>query len=250
MTLMSRTNETNRGASLLRMFKYAGMACAVAFLVSGTIARAGDDDDEEKLPEKSFEQKLISDFFHGIGGQSADDSGKGIDYRERSPLVVPSKIDLPPPMTKKTPAAANWPKDPDLQARRAAIEESKQPGTTWDDAKRPLLPSELAARPSKKKTVSSSVEDDRPGIDNSKSYILSPSQLGFNGGMWSGMLGGKQKEDSKPFVSEPARSSLTEPPSGYQTPSPNYAYGTGPAKSATPDAYNPTLNKGDPNSVR
>jgi hypothetical protein len=218
-------------------------------LVTGTIARAGDDDDEEKQPDKSFEQKLIGDLMHGIGGQSMEDNSKGIEYRERSPLVVPSKLDLPPPMTKTTPNVANWPKDPDIQARRAALEESKQPGVNWDDAKRPLMPSELAKKPSKK-SKSLAAEDDRPGIDNSNYNLLSPSQLGFNGGMWSSMFGGKQKEESKPFVSEPSRGALTQPPAGYQTPSPSYAYGMGPVKSVTPDAYNATLNKGDPNSAR
>ena len=56
--------------------------------------------------------------------------------------------------------------------------------------------------------------------------ILSPSQLGFEG-RFSDLFGGS-KSESKTFTSEPPRESLTEPPPGYQTPSPNYAYGTGP----------------------
>lgn len=245
MTSLRKTDEINPNTVFPRALKLAVVACAVTLAVSVTVARAGDDDDDAPAkPELSFEQKLISDLMHGIGGQSMDDNSKGIEYRERSPLVVPSKIDLPPPETQKRPNVANWPKDPDLQARRAAIEESKQPGVSWDDAKRPLLPSELAKKPSKK-SASAAMQDDRPGIDNSNYNLLSPSQLGFNGSMWSGMLGGKQKEDSKPFVSEPARSSLTQPPVGYQTPSASYAYGTGPAKSNTVEPYNPVTDKGD-----
>jgi hypothetical protein len=38
---------------------------------------------------------------------------------------------------------------------------------------------------------------------------------------------GRNKEEEKPFTGEPPRTALIEPPAGYQTPSPNYAYGVG-----------------------
>jgi hypothetical protein len=247
MTLMRRT-ETDPRAALLRALRLAGFACALTVLASAPLAHAQDDEEEDPQANMSFEQKMISNLMHGLGGQSMEDNSKGINYRERSPLVIPSKTDLPPPASKSSPKVANWPKDPDIQARRAAAEEAKQPGVNWDDAKRPLLPSELAARPSKKK--SASLEDDRPGIDNSNYNLLSPSQLGFNGGMWSSMMGGKEKVDSKAFVSEPTRTSLTQPPAGYQTPSSQYEYGTGPIKSKTTESYNPTLDQGDRDSAK
>ena len=40
------------------------------------------------------------------------------------------------------------------------------------------------------------------------------------------MFGGS-KTESAPFKGEPTRDTLTMPPAGYQTPSPNFAYGTG-----------------------
>ena len=58
---------------------------------------------------------------------------------------------------------------------------------------------------------------------------MSPSQLGFTGGFMS-MFHGNTAEQA-PFQGEPTRDSLTQPPVGYQTPSPNYAYGTGPKES-------------------
>ena len=58
---------------------------------------------------------------------------------------------------------------------------------------------------------------------------LSPAELGYTGGLFK-MFKGNSAE-SKPFTSEPPRQSLVEPPAGYQTPSPNYAYGTGPDNS-------------------
>ena len=37
--------------------------------------------------------------------------------------------------------------------------------------------------------------------------------------------------ETAPFTGEPTRDTLVQPPSGYQTPSPNFAYGTGPKES-------------------
>ena len=37
--------------------------------------------------------------------------------------------------------------------------------------------------------------------------------------------------ETAPFTGEPTRETLTQPPTGYQTPSPNFAYGTGPRES-------------------
>ena len=51
------------------------------------------------------------------------------------------------------------------------------------------------------------------------------------------MFGGN-KTETAPFKGEPTRESLTQPPPGYQTPSPNYAYGTGPKESLNKE-YNP-----------
>jgi len=57
------------------------------------VARAQDDEEDEK----TFEEKIIEGIMAGIGGTNMEN--RGIDYRERSPLVVPPKIDLPPPAT-------------------------------------------------------------------------------------------------------------------------------------------------------
>jgi hypothetical protein len=40
----------------------------------------------------------------------------------------------------------------------------------------------------------------------------------------------KKDGESATFTGEPPRSSLTEPPPGYQTPSPNQRYGIGPER--------------------
>lgn len=225
--------------ALMRLFKAAGMACALTLVVAAGTAHA--EDDGEQQPDMGFEQKMIDGLMRGLGGQKMEDNNKGIEYRERSPLVIPSKLDLPPPASKSSPTAANWPKDPDVQARKEAIEASKQSKPEWDDVKRPLMPSELAKRPSSKRTATAAT-DDRPGMDNSNYNLLSPSQLGFKNSMISDLFGAG-KDESVKFVKEPDRSELSQPPAGYQTPSPNYAYGTGPMDSKTKTEYNPIFDK-------
>ena len=53
---------------------------------------------------------------------------------------------------------------------------------------------------------------------------------------------GGNKAEMKEFKSEPPRESLTQPPPGYQTPSSNFAYGTGPKESLNKE-YNPAAGK-------
>jgi hypothetical protein len=71
--------------------------------------------------------------------------------------------------------------------------------------------------------------------------MLSPSQLGFNGSL-SDLFGG-QKTETAPFKGEPTRESLTQPPAGYQTPSPNYAYGSGPVEFTKKEYVAPQFEK-------
>ena len=173
----------------------------------------------------------------GIGGTNMEN--RGIDYRERSPLVVPPKLDLPAPAgTSAEVKAPNWPKDPDEQRRKAAIAARKKANKDPIEASRILTPSELAAG---KTAGSARTSNDSVQPGNSfNNPILSPSQLGYNGG-FSGLFGGN-KAETAPFKGEPTRDTLTMPPPGYQTPSPSFAYGTGPKESLNKE-YNPAQGK-------
>ncbi len=77
-------------------------------------------------------------------------------------------------------------------------------------------------------------EPSKDPIDNSSEYggrPLPPSKLGTK--KLFGWFGNKGEQ--APFTGEPERSSLTQPPPGYQTPSPSYPYGL--AGSAPPTVH-------------
>ena len=153
--------------------------------------RAADDEDED---DKTFEEKIIEGIMRGIGGTNMEN--RGIEYRERSPLVVPPKLDLPPPAaTAAEVKAPNWPKDPDEQRRKAAVAARKKENKDPREAARILTPAELAVG----KTAATARKDNdpvQPGTSNNNP-ILSPSQLGYSGG-FSGLFGGS-KTETAPF---------------------------------------------------
>lgn len=206
-----------------RALKFSAVVLGIGLVMSTGAARAGDDDEDDDM---TFEEKLIDNLMSGIGAKSMEK--KGIEYRERSPLVVPPKLDLPPPAAAQANNAPNWPKDPDEKRRKEAIAARKKATKAQESwqAARPLTPAEMkagqvAAAP---RTTNDPVQ---PGTNANPS--LMPAELGYTGGLWN-MFKGNSSEEAK-FTSEPPRQSLVEPPPGYQTPSPNYAYGAGPDKS-------------------
>jgi hypothetical protein len=224
----------NSPGTFTRALRLAVIALGVGLVMTAGAAKAGDDDEDDK----TFEEKIIEGIMKGIGGTNMEN--QGIDYRERSPLVVPPKIDLPPPAsTSAEVKAPNWPKDPDEQRRKAAIAARKKANKDPVEAARPLSPSELAkGKTSAKSSGGDSV--DQPGGNPGANAILSPSQLGYSGG-FGGLFGGS-KTETAPFKGEPTRESLTQPPPGYQTPSASFAYGTGPKESLNKE-YNPAQGK-------
>ena len=219
--------------ALTRALRLAAIALGIGLVMTAGAVRAQEDDEDDK----TFEEKIIEGIMAGIGGTNMEN--RGIDYRERSPLVVPPKIDLPPPASASADVKApNWPKDPDEARRKAAIAARKKENKDPVEASRLLTPSELN-KGKVAATARTNNDPIQPGSQNNNP-ILSPSQLGYNGS-FSGLFGGN-KSETAPFKGEPTRESLTQPPSGYQTPSPNFAYGTGPKESMNKE-YNPAAGK-------
>src|SRR6202011_4368011 len=121
-----------------RALRLAVVALGIGLVMTAGAARAADDDEDDK----TFEEKIIEGIMAGIGGTNMEN--KGIEYRERSPLVVPPKIDLPPPASASADVKApNWPKDPDEARRKAAIAARKKDNKDPAEARRLLTPSEL-----------------------------------------------------------------------------------------------------------
>ncbi len=221
-----------RGPSMTRALQLAAVALGIGLVMAAGPVRAADEDEDDK----TFEEKIIEGIMAGIGGTNMEN--RGIDYRERSPLVVPPRIDLPPPAGAAEAKAPNWPKDPDEQRRKAAVAARKKDNKDPREAARILTPAELAVGKTAASKPTSS-DPVTPGSNNNNP-ILSPSQLGYNGG-FSGLFGGS-KTETAPFKGEPTRETLTMPPPGYQTPSSSFAYGTGPKESLNKE-YNPSAGK-------
>ena len=123
--------------TLTRAARLSAIVLGVGLLFASNAARAGDDEDEP-----TFEEKIIAGIMKGLGGVNMDNSG--IDYRERSPLVVPPKLDLPPPASASAEVKApNWPKDPDEAAARRRSPRAKEGHTrtrAGEQSRRPLSP--------------------------------------------------------------------------------------------------------------
>jgi hypothetical protein len=202
-------------------------------LAATTGAARAEDNDGRTMSEK------ISDSFYGMmRGTNMDN--RGIDYRERSPLVVPPTLDLPPPAAASgdTQQIANWPKDPDERARRAVIAAKKKNappvaraanGSQAPQAINIAPPVEEAPVPG---TTRPAYASDRNGTALTDPVYDKPGDL-FTGGasdladkMGVGdWFGSSKKSAMYEPGTEPARQALTQPPVGYQTPSAGYAYG-------------------------
>jgi hypothetical protein len=235
----------------MRALRLAVAPLGIALAMTAGAARAGDDQPDDR----SFTERFVDGFKSTIRGTTMDN--RGIDYRERSPLVVPPKLDLPPPAASTDDVKiANWPKDPDERQRKAAIAAKKK---NAPPAARVRVPTEVAATgtapaaaaagPARPINIAPPAEDPpapipgttRPAYANDSNGTAridpvydQPGDL-FKGGasalgstsiaetLGINSLFGTKKADVEPGT-EPAREALTQPPAGYQTPSPNYAY--------------------------
>jgi hypothetical protein len=216
-----------------------GLAAGLAVLAIPGPARAGDDgnSDSTGLYNATFGRLL-----EGFGLQKGDGSDQ-IKYTERPPLVLPSSRDLPPPEKKDAVLSPAWPKDPDVKRRK--LIEAQEKGRIVSDVREHeqnrLSEAELTPGP-KPRGVQSI--NSGPGRNGSTDFgeVLPSSTLGYKGGMLGKMFHGKD-EDVAQFTGEPPRTDLTEPPPGYQTPSPDQPYGLSQAKPKAEDDY---LNRAEP----
>jgi hypothetical protein len=187
----------NRTGSARRARAHFGLALGtLALTLTSVCARAADGDDT---------------FFDSIlGGIGVTKKDPGIDYRERSPLVVPPKLNLPPPDAASADQNnANWPVDAAVKPRQKQ-KEYQTPGVEVKrstSATTPIsVPLDKTGRP------------EEPGSKNTFGFI------DMDG---ASKLFGIYGQEKGTFTAEPPRTTLVQPPEGYRTPSPNQPYGTG-----------------------
>jgi len=212
-----------------RLFRaILGAALGVAILVcgAGTGARAADEEDDDSL-----DSKILRNVLQAIGLRQGDEAN--IEYRERSPLVVPPNRNLPPP-DSNTAAAKNptWPTDPEVQQRKKARAKRNVPlqiGDSVTENTRVLRPDELRGSGA---PASGPTPADNRRAD--PTLPIKPSELGYKGGLFSSIFSTAKDEEYTTFTGETPRATLIEPPSGYRTPSPTQPYGVGKEKWTPP----------------
>jgi hypothetical protein len=197
------------------------LGAAVIAGCSAGAARADDDTDGEE--PTLLDTQILQYVLKGLGWRRGDQE-KGIEYRERSPLVLPNSKDLPPP-EKTQPAkskVAGWPDDPDVKrAKKKKDDERKRKSYTEGVDDRPLLPSQVAKGADKidpPQTILGSKNEEEATRPSSVWELGSKN-------IFSKVWG--NNDDYTTFTGEPRRESLIEPPSGYRTPSPNQPFGVG-----------------------
>lgn len=220
------TDTTNRavrsGSARWRSLLWATLtSLSIALVLSGPLSsqvRAADDDDEE-----SVETKAIKKFF-GVNNRDS------IDYRERSPLVVPPNVNsLPPPQTNPVVHNPAWPKDPEEVERKKRQQAAKnRRRATPEEEARALTPAELNVVGSKsgagRVTNASGPQD--AAADGQR--MMRPEELGTQGNVFTKLFKDNTKPEVTEFKGEPVRGTLTEPPVGYRTPSAAHPYGITP----------------------
>lgn len=210
----------------------AGALALATMAVSAPALAQAQDDAVEPDSIWNLEQRVWGGIVRGLGLK--DPNSPQIDYRERSPLVVPPNSNLPPPQARARPNDPAWPNDPDLAKMRKAQEAKGKMGggnarSALEPSGRPISPDELNRGVPRQQQASRSGSSNAPasGSDPDGRQI-SPSQNGYFGGLFSGRAWGfgAYQDETGTFTGEPPRSQLTEPPPGYQTPSPDQPYGT------------------------
>jgi type IV secretory pathway VirB10-like protein len=208
---------TKTRISRLKRAALAGALGIGLIAAQGAIgAWAAEEEDDEP-----FEAKIVKGIMSGLGVKS----GPNIDYRERSPLVVPPKLDLPPPEAAGAPKNPAWPVDADEKKRKQASGNRKNSDRRDpDEGARPLRPDELRRGPPP------SADNGKPPSQDERDSgrQMQPAELGWTGGIKD--FFGVKREEYVEFTKEPERGTLLEPPPGYRTPSPAQPYGTGTRK--------------------
>ncbi|HKN28355.1 MAG TPA: hypothetical protein VJY34_10915 [Roseiarcus sp.] len=150
----------------------------------------------------------IGSIFGPLMGFSKEEKAP-IDYHDHGKIVLPPKVDLPPPDPPATQTGGEWPVNQEIQHKKIAKEAAKKEIAGVGDAR---LRYTHPFPPNTPVTVGPSDQQGPVGA-GAGDKAASPTMLGnLNPMSWVGM--GK----SVPLGPEPDREWLTDPPTGYRAP--------------------------------
>src|SRR5262249_52978873 len=147
------------------------LGLAVLVAIAPGSARAEDDDDDNKNSIWNLDKRFMTGIMKGLGFKNGSENQ--VEYRERSPLVIPPSRELPPPQQAGAGQTPAWPSDPDVKRRKAAAEKRKNAIYDPDKEVGNLSPSELN-RPGGSTRASAGTNTDGSDVGKNES----PSGLG------------------------------------------------------------------------
>lgn len=213
--MMAMTARPRRPSTRFYAGAALSLALGAALLATALPARAADD-------EASLDNKIFRGILEGLGLRK---DGEAINYQERAPLVIPPSRALPQPERSDAVTANNpaWPKDPDVIRRKKQVEMERNRNISEERElqQNPLRPDQLTPGGNPRSVARRNVGEPNTATPGDR---LSARELNQKTSIWSNMFGSKEDEVAK-FTREPTRADLTQPPPGYQTPSPEQPYG-------------------------
>ncbi len=221
---MNNSRKREPGSGRLRRHAIATSLAAMLVFAGGIGHALAQEDDDDELPDTKFFKSMLQ----GLGLKKDGDLKSGINYQERPPLVVPPTRDLPPPQTSDAVRGVpDWPKDQDEQRRREASAKHKKDKKPfdWSDLGTQLSPNEMKKGASTAKDEAMRQKSPQDVEQANRQY--KPNELGYGGGLFGSVKDffGGGGDQTATFETEPPRSSLTDPPTGYRSPSPAQPYG-------------------------
>jgi hypothetical protein len=174
------------------------LVVAIVTVAALAVPKAGHAEDDTGRSSLS----VVGNSLLGIVGLSKEEEQDKIEYRERPPLVVPPKIDLPPPakpIAKSNPA---WPVDQEMARKKKKQDEAR---VVRDEDQFHMTDEERYRRvnPDKPFTPSNNCAGDDFGrICDQQSF-------------WDSLKTKKAEEPVLQPGQEPDREYLTQPPKGY-----------------------------------